>query len=280
MNVYYSRYKLTPLKSANRLSSQAQKAGVHLKIKKRRSANFADYFPHTPLGDMECEEFLDKFKYQDNEYHQKVFHFLLNDDNLSALPNKRFLNHEIWNGLDEIKSNVIKYKLKDESDLSFLKLLEKKVSVRLDANGLFFRETLQKFLKQIPDFSLLEYLEDPMRETDWSNLGLPLARDFIPGSPYNVLIHKPNSRFQPSEERPVIFSSYLGSDLGKWHAYCELKEKSNLQYHHGIITSGYYQEECLKFNGNYQQGFLPDEKSLKALYDELDAREWKLLCSI
>lgn len=280
MNVYYSRYKLIPLKSANRLSSSSEKWGIHLKIKKRRSANFADYFPHIPLGDMECDEFLEKFKYQDHEYHQKVFHFLLNDDRLSALPNKRFFNHEIWDGLNEPHSHVIKYKLKDESDLSFLKLFEKKISVRLDANALFTRKTLQNFLKEVPDFSLLEYLEDPISETDWSNFSLPLARDFIDGTPFSVLIHKPNSRFLKEEGKPVIFSSYMGSDLGKWHAYCELKEKGSFKFHHGIITTGYYQEERLKFDGNFQQGFVPNEKTLKIIYNELDAKEWKLLCSI
>jgi hypothetical protein len=280
MNVYYSFYELTPLKSANRLSSTQTKHGVHLKVIKRRSANFADYFPHMPLGDRHVEEFLEQFKYQDHEYDKKVFHFLLHEDKLSALPNKKFYNHELWDGVSQAFSPVVKHKLNDPQDLRFMSLLKQGIRVRLDANGLFTKIELQKFLKEIPDLKLIDYLEDPMQDLDWDGFTLPFAQDFIPGAPCEYIIHKPNARFYQENEKKIIMSSYLGSDLGKWHAYCELKERGDLNEFHGIATNGFYQEERLKFQGSYKSGFIPEEKSIKNMYNELDGKSWKLLCSI
>ncbi|HXH75154.1 MAG TPA: hypothetical protein VNJ08_09335 [Bacteriovoracaceae bacterium] len=278
MHVYYREYNLSPLRPANRGSPKGVKTGVHLKVKKRFTEHFADYFAHENLGDMPVELFLEKFKYQDHEYEKKIFHFLLDEERIRSRKIKPFKNHQSWQGKEAINSPVIKYKLQDYKDFSFMAALEKKVRVRLDANGLFNKDEIQTFIKQIPKdlLSFIDYLEDPMADLDWKDLSLPLARDFIKGDPYDFLIHKPNSRFLGETDKKVIFSSYMGSDLGLWHAYCELLEKGNLKEAHGIITPGLYQEQ----NFFFDTGHVPAAESIKILYDELSTPGWKLLCSI
>lgn len=273
MNVYFRRYQLTPLRSANRLSSTRVKTGVHLMVKMRFTHHFADYFPHEELGDMPVELFLEKFKYQDHEYEQKIFYFLQQDERLRSQKPKSFQNHQLWDGQSAIESLVVKYKMKGPDDLTFIKVLEKNVRVRLDANGLFDRSSFEHFQNDIPRtlLPLIDYLEDPTQDLDWKGSKIPLAQDFIPGSPYEVLIHKPNSRFLKKTDKKVIFSSYMGSDLGQWHCYCELLEKADLAEFHGILTPGLYQEQRLD---------VMDLKSVKDLYLGLHDGEWKLLCSI
>lgn len=273
MNVFYRPYKLTPLKALNRFSSQGIRSGVHLKVKKRFTEHFADYFPHEILGDRPVELFLEKFKFQENEYSQKVFYFLLNEEKIRSQRPRPYQNHQLWNGQEAITTPVVKYKLRDEKDFTFLKALEKKHRMRLDANGLFGQESIKEFINQIPKELLvhIEYLEDPLIDKDWSNISLPLARDFIDGDPFKVLIHKPNCRFLKKTEKKVVFSSYMGSDLGRWHAYCELLEKGDLSEFHGINTPGLYAEERTN---------LLNEESVLDLYNELSFGEWKLLCSI
>jgi hypothetical protein len=142
---------------------------------------------------------------------------------------------------------------------------------------MFNQDQYTTFIKNIPKeyLHLIDYLEDPLPVENWQDLGVKLAQDFIKGEPAQVLIHKPNARFLPKTDKKVIFSSYLGSSLGVWHSYCELLEQGNLQEIHGIITKGFYQEEF-----NFLPGFVPDQESIKNLYDDLSKSEWKLLCSI
>lgn len=273
MNVFIRPYKLTALRGANRLERSGRKSGVHLRVKKRFTDHFADYFPHEALGDAPVELFLETFKYQESEYARKVFHFLLEDERLRSQKQRPYLNHQFWDGRSAEQAPVIKYKLQDAHDFAFLPLLKKGLRLRLDANGLFDRESFLRFQKEIPKdlLPLIDYLEDPMKEKDWSGGMMTLARDFIDGDPYGVLIHKPNVRFLPKTEKKVIFSSYMGSDLGRWHAYCELLELGDLQEYHGLDTPGTYVEEKLD---------LSRSSTVEDLYKDLHQGEWKLLCSI
>lgn len=278
MKVLYSHYSLTPLKKANRLSSVEPKTGVLLKGVLGDKVLFADYFPHPLLGDRPLEQFLSEFKFQDHNYDRKVFDFLLKDSDLQRLTPKTFFNHQLWSKGDEVKSKVVKVKIQDEEDFSFLPLLEKKIRVRLDANGLFNKESFQKYLKAIPDISSIEYIEDPMKDSEWNGISLPCARDFITGSPYTHIIYKPNCEFYPKEETKIIFSSYLGGNLGRWHSYCELIQKGDLQEVHGIHTEGFYQEEVPLFQGSYETGFIADTQPVKKLYQMVANSNWKQLC--
>lgn len=281
MNVYYSTYKLRPLKKANRLSSLGVKDGVFLKIKMRWTDHFADYFPHQELGDLSVDEFLEKFKFQDQDYEKKIFHFLLDEEKLRSQTLRPFRNHDLWSGQVTI-SPVVKYKIHDEKDYSYLPLLDKGTIVRLDANGLFTSASLKHYFSQLPKKLLpkIDYLEDPMKSKDWEVPQVPYARDFIEGDPYDVLIHKPNSRFLVKSEKRTIFSSYLGSDLGQWHAYCELLVAGNLNEYHGIVTPGLHECQRQLFKGSYHDTFIPSNDVVTAIYQDLHQREWKLLCSI
>jgi hypothetical protein len=278
MHVFYNIYQLTPLKRANRLSSVKPQIGVHLKIRKRFTNHFADYFPHLSLGDGPVELFLEKFKFQENDYQKKILYFLLNEEELRSQKIKNFKNHQLWDGSSEILSSVVKYKLNDPEDMNFYKAIQKGFRVRLDANGLFNPDNLQHFIKKIPHEYLpfIEYLEDPMNEINWPSCSIPFAEDFIHGSPSAVIIHKPNARFFPVTEKKVIFSSYLGSDLGLWHSYLELIQKGDLGLFHGIVTKGFYQEERLRFDSSVA----PIESDVRELYNDLENTQWKLLCSI
>ncbi|HLW56855.1 MAG TPA: hypothetical protein VKY27_05685 [Bacteriovoracaceae bacterium] len=283
MKVYYKIYDLHPKRDFNRLDSQASRRGVHLKIDLRRDKSFADFFSHPSLGDIHLEEFLEKFKYQEDEMSQKTFHFLLNDsrlrfDTLAKLT--PFKNHTLWHSLASQNENVYKYKLQGVDDFSFVKLLEKNKTVRLDANGLFTKDEYSSFLKNIDPrlYPQIEYIEDPFTG-DWNiNSPIKLASDFINNPDHSIKIYKPNREFQSKSLRPQIFSSYMGGQLGQWHCYCELIQTGDLSLYHGVHIENFYESDL--FTALSSELFVPDKMTVKKLYDELMMADWKLLCSI
>lgn len=282
MKVSYSFYELTPLKQANRFSSSEKKSGVLLKADLGRKTLFADYFPHVPLGDRPCEQFLQEFKFQEDEYDQKVFELLLKDEKFQKFESKKIQLHQLWTGSEEIVSPVIKYKIKHKDDYSFFRALETGVRVRLDGNALFTRTEYMKYFSEIPSTMLagIEYVEDPLLETDWDGLMLPSARDFIKGSPHQFYIYKPNGEKNPKTDGKVIYSAYLGGNLGTWHAYSELIDQGDLKNLHGIKSEGFYQEEKQFLKGSYQHGFEAETDLVKKIYHEISGLEWKQLCSM
>lgn len=282
MKVFFSPYTLHPVKRLNRLSSMDPKKGVHLKAVLGDKIMFADYFPHLPLGDRTRDQFLDEFKFQKFEYDQKVFDLLLRDTDLQKFTPKKFFNHQLWTGSEELTGQVVKYKMLHDKDRSFLLPLEKGLRLRLDGNALFQRAEYEQFVKLIPSefHKKIDYIEDPLVEKNWENLELPSARDFIEGSHFDYYIYKPNCEFKPKFDNKLIFSAYLGSDLGNWHTYCELIEFGDLTLTHGIIGTGFYQEENSFFIGSYKDGFSADLDIVHGIYKDLHQREWKLLCSM
>lgn len=282
MKVFYSPYTLTPLKRANRLSSLDRKHGVYLKGVLGDQTTFADYFPHLPLGDRTCDQFLQEFKFQNVEYDKKVFDLLLRDIKFQNLKPKRFLNHQLWTGSEPIESKILKYKMLHAHDRSFMKCLEAGLRVRLDANALFKRTEYMEFIKDIPEQyqARIDYIEDPLGDHDWSKLKIPSAQDFIPGTPFDYYIYKPNCEFKPETEAKIIYSSYLGSDLGRWHTYSEMSEEADLKLTHGIISQGFYQEENYFYKGTFNHGFEINEPVVKRIYRDLSDVGWKTLCSI
>lgn len=282
MKVFYSLYTLTPLKRANRLSSLDKKHGVLLKGVLGNSTTFADYFPHLPLGDRTCDQFLQEFKFQNVEYDKKVFDLLLRDLKFQDLKPKKFFNHQLWTGTESVESKILKYKILNAQDRTFMKCLENGQRLRLDANALFTASEYGEFVKDIPEkyHGQIDYIEDPTAEHDWSKLKLASARDFIQGSPFDYYIYKPNCEFKPKTEAKIIYSTYLGSDLGRWHAYSEMSEEADLNQTHGIVTTGFYQEENHFFRGSFNHGFEIDAPVVKRIYSDLSDVGWKTLCSI
>lgn len=281
MKVYYSPYRLTPLKVSNRLSSLNVQEGVLLKGVLGNKVTFCDYFPHVTLGDKSVDEILQIFKFQENRYEKKCFDFLLRDHELYWTKSRPIKNHKLWN-VGEDLAPTIKYKVKDISDFGFMHALKNKIPTRLDANGLFSRNEFLKFVQEIPQdlLGLIEYIEDPLHESDWSGLPLKTAKDFIEASPYEYVVYKPNAEFKPLTDLPVIFSTYLGHNLGRWHAYCELLREGDLGRIHGIQTEGFYREEVNLFDGNYFTGFSANQKIVQKMYKEISGLNWKSLCSM
>jgi hypothetical protein len=282
MKVFYSPYTLTPLKRANRLSSLDQKKGVLLKGVLGNTITFADYFPHLPLGDRNFDQFLSEFKFQDQEYDQKMFDLLLRDIKFQKLTPKKFFNHQLWTGSEELMAKTVKYKLLHAQDQAFMSVLKNGHRLRLDGNGLFTREDYKGFVKSIPEQYLaqFDYMEDPLSEKDWSGLEIPSAMDFIEGEPYQYYIYKPNCEFKPKTKAKIIYSAYLGGDLGRWHTYCELVENGDLADTHGIIAFDFYQGEKQFLTGSYQTGFTGELAKAHDIYNDLSNLEWKSLCSM
>lgn len=283
MKVYYKIYSLHPKRDFNRLAPQANRHGVHLKVDLRRDKSFADFFSHPALGDIHLEEFLEKFKYQEDEISQKTFRFLLNDaklrfDSLTKLT--PFKNHTLWHPHVSQDANVYKYKLQGTDDFFFVNLLENKKIVRLDANGLFKEDQYSPFLRNIDPklYPQIEYIEDPFTG-DWNiNSPIKIASDFINNPHHSIKIYKPNREFQPKSLKPQIFSSYMGGQLGQWHSYCELVQAGDLSLYHGINIENFYEIDL--FHALSSELFIPDKMRVKRLYDELMVADWKLLCSI
>lgn len=259
-----------------------KKPGVLLKAVLGDTITFADYFPHQPLGDRSCDQFLSEFKFQNDEYDKKVFDLLLRDSKFQNLKPKKFFNHQLWTGSEPLEAKIIKYKLLHPHDRSFMICLERGMRVRLDANALFKRSEYLDFLKEIPEkyHAQIDYMEDPLADKDWSNLKIPSAQDFISGSHFDYYIYKPNCEFRPETEAKIIYSSYLGSDLGRWHTYCELSEDADLSLTHGIIANGFFQEEKSFLTGTYAGGFDIEHSVVKRLYQDVSGAGWKSLCSI
>ncbi len=282
MKITYSTYQLTPRKRANRLSDLRPKSGVFIQGTLARKVLFADYFPHEALGDRSCDEFLDSFKFQTHGYDRRVFALLLKDGELQRSPLTLFRNHQLWTPSEAAEAPILKYKLQGPDDFSFLPLLERGLRLRLDANGCFERQSLSSFVRGLPKeaLTLVDYIEDPTQDQDWSSLPLPSARDFLHGTPHSYYIFKPNREERPATEAKIVVSSYLGSDLGRWHAYGELLAHGDLADTHGIVTENFYDEELPLFRGNYRDGFTPDAATVRRLYRNLENRNWKVLCSM
>lgn len=282
MEIFFSPYKLTPLKRANRMSSLEPKEGIHLRAVINGTEVFADYFPHLPMGDRSCEQFLEEFKDQKDEYDQKLLNLLLSDKLYQKQSPIKFKNHQLWTGTEALEAKIYKYKLLSASDRTFIEILEKGMTLRLDANGMFTQATYSNFISSIPKelIPLIQYIEDPSADLDWKNLIIAGARDFIMGSPCEYYIYKPNCEFKPETSLPIIYSCYLGGNLGSWHTYCELVQSGDLSLTHGIISQGFSQEEKNFFQGNFKDGFVPDLGVVRDIYKDLNLSAWKSLCKI
>lgn len=283
MKVFYKYYDLTPKRTFNRLSGAVKRQGVHLKIDLRRDKSFADFFSHPLLGDIDLEEFLENFKFQEDEISQKTFYFLQNDAKLrfeTLAKLTPFKNHTLWFAGASESFDVYKYKLQGPDDFGFIPLLQKNKTIRLDANGVFSKESYLSFTQQIDQdlLSQIEYLEDPY-VGDW-NIHSPIkfASDFIANKDHAIKIYKPNREFRPKSLKPQIFSSYMGGQLGQWHSYCELIAQGDLSLFHGIHIENFYEEDL--FYSRAPAFFAPEKMIIKKLYDELMSAEWKVLCSI
>ena len=277
MKIYFSRYERTPLQKINRLSATTKKNGVLLRSE---FGCYADYFPHTELGDLGVDEFLETFLLLKRPRDLKILSRLKQQTNLPE--SVAFKNHELL--ITKSRKTTlpyIKYKIKDLHDFDFCQLNFEKV--RLDANGLFINpEEVNHYLRLIPKNiqEKIEYIEDPTPSIDWGLINVATAKDFIEGSGHEYLIYKPDLDFYKNSAKPVIFSSYLGHELGTWQAYEELVQKGNLDLVHGLVSEGVYKEEKMLFDCIDDSYFKPNVIRVHDLFASLHGLDWKYLCTL
>jgi hypothetical protein len=278
MEIYYSPYTLEPVRKANNLSDLKPKQGVFLRTDKE--GEIADYFPHVALGDQPIEIFLKSFPEKDNIYHQSLLRQLQTKP--APLVSACFFNHQLWQEGEEVQSPVIKYKIFNKEDRLPDEILKSHCRIRLDANGIFENNEIFKFLSKldIQQISRIDYIEDPSRTTSWLNIPIPTAKDFIESPHFQTLIYKPNRQFLPMLPVGTIFSGYMGSALGSLHAYRELQKRGDLNKYHGIFTPGIYADGPTLFQGNYLEGFIPDQKEIKIYQEKILDQTWSYLCSV
>jgi len=269
MKVQYRVLKLRPLQTLNRFQENSIDV-FQLKATLKDKILFSEYRPHLSLGDEPFETFIQSFKEQSTAPAQKIFSFLLGFT--PDLKKISFSNHDFNQSLG---SPFLKYKIKHKDDLDFLKIPNKKI--RLDANGLFERKEFDEFVAKIPDVNLIDYIEDPLKSTDWIGLKLKTARDFIPGNPFDIYIYKPLRELFPTTNNPIIFSHYMGSFLGSYLCYADLIERGDLSQTHGIVSNGIFQETNI-FHHLGSGQFELDQKALKTSLNDILQDKWSDLC--
>ena len=276
MKIYFHRFTLNPLKPLNRFSREETREGVFLKSDSANGIGMCEYFPHRELEDPAVDEFLETFSEGRFIVQQKAL-YLLNPYWIRQSASKSFHNHSFSES-----GMVVKYKLKDEKDYSFINQFDKVERYRLDANGLFTDESWKIFYQGLPHEVKvkIEYVEDPLSTVDWSSIKTPCAQDFIKGGPAQLIILKPYRDFYPDTDKTVIFSGNMGHGLSNFQTYLELLDKGNLDLYHGILTPHLYENVPELFVRTRDNQFQPDTKAINDYINHLSSMEWSHLCTI
>lgn len=275
MKIDYSLYHLLPLKQLNNFSSLQQRFGVYLKI---NDVFFLDYHPWEEFGDLSVSDFLLSLKQNGlSEHLHSLLQLEMNKDLI--------VNHPFKN--TSLNQKIVKIKvLQDLSTLAEqLNLLDETKKYRFDFNNKFTLEEILLFWDALSytNKSKIDYFEDPCtNENDcWSKLkhhGIPLACDRNPKSStyYDVEVFKPNAEPFQKNSRPQIFSSYMGGDLGRFHAYLSLMHFGDLNLYHGIDTPNIYnnQLELFKMDAEF---FYINHTAVIQMYQQLKELSWSAL---
>lgn len=280
MKIYFHRFTLHPKRALNAFEGISPKEGVFLKAEGAKGTGFWEYFPHPLLGDDDVDTFLSKFPNLKGDAALKAFSALTSP--LKLKDYGRVNCHQLWLKEDLVQSNVVKYKLEHQQDFDFLKLLQQGVTLRLDANGIFNKQEWDIFEKKIPPhlLPLIEYVEDPCRDLDWSSVSLPTASDFISGTPAKVKIYKPYRETYPKDNSKVIFSCPMGHLLGSYLTYLEVMRQGQDNQVHGLLAPDLYEEVPELFEGSYELGFKPKLNLMRSWLSMISLEKWKVLCSI
>lgn len=301
MGLSYSPYQLTATKSLNSQMNKTVRSGVLLKFSQGKEVGYADYHPWTKLGDIDIPTFLTIIKYHPEHPLTQVMKSFLRDDISwqNHIPQKSFFNHDLCLDFAELtqqkKISVIKMKIGhqiDKEQMAIKKVTKKfpQIRLRLDANhALSLKQTLAFWNMFSPEEkTCIEYLEDPFpyHASSWRELkkyNIPLGldhfaentQDISPDS-YDFLIFKPNIKSYDSfkkNNKDMIFSSSMGHDLGRFHSYCRLLEKGDLNLYHGIHTPHIYEEQQDIFLMK-ENRVTPQIGTIKKFYEELAQRKW------
>lgn len=259
MKLYFHKYYLTPIERLNAKDDGARKVGLYLKIEANKKTYLADYFPHIALGDTPLNE----LKLSD-AYLQNCIELATQVD--QKINYRSFKNH-LLNKF--AKGKVTKLKLKNPSDFDLVsKGIEQASLIRLDANGSFQIEELNNLLKEI-DYKKIEYIEDPSTESNWDDLIIPSASDFIQNPHAEFIIIKPNRKMLFDKG---IISSYMGSDWGRVLCANFLHLYGNFELVHGINTPGIYNEQN---NDLFNEENLLDQQNVELLRESILDADWE-----
>ena len=271
--IEYSLYELQPLSALNAKSSKGKKRGMYLRVKNDSGFGYADYFPHAELGDLSVEDVVSGKR---DIHFEKALWFATNEKELrQRITARSFKNHCLYK--DGKAERVLKVKVFGKQDFTKIrKLLQNDVTVRLDSNGAISVDQWNSFLKELEadELGKIEYIEDP-GAGDWGQLIVPAAKDFTEREGFDYVIHKANARFLENNGK-AIFSSYMGSDLGRYHCWLELMDRGDLELVHGINTPGLYQDQLEIFN--CEDGVCTlNESAVDEIYANLNRRSWTCL---
>lgn len=275
--IEYSLYTLAPLKRLNSQSTDENKQGLYLRLLSDEGAvdGYADYFPHVELGDLSVDEILSGKR---DGYFEKCLWFAKNAKALESAALKGFKNHLLSLPDDgPAAGRVIKMKVNGPEDFEKIKnALKTDASLRLDANACVSLEQWKTFFKGLSDEELdkIEYVEDP-GVGDWRELPVASAKDFMESTYWNFEIYKANARFCDRPEK-AIFSSCMGSDLGRYHCYLELVNRGDLGLVHGIHTPGIYREQLDLFKERDGLFYL-NQEAVEKIFADLKERQWTTL---
>jgi hypothetical protein len=279
MKIYFKKFSLSPKFSLNRLSGTQEREGVFLFGESKSGIRVAEYFPHPEFGDPIVDDFLYQFERSNSAIVSKIKYFLSFD--INELNPSPFRNHQLWRPGDKLWSKTIKYKLQHKNDYIFLSVINEIHKIRLDANGLFSRKEIEDYIRSIPEnvVNIIDYIEDPTFDKNWSNLGISVAQDFILGDFFDTIIHKPCRQFFPQSKKQIIFSANMGHIIGQYHDYRELINLGNLQFTHGLVAPSLYETvpELYKMD-NETFMFQFDYKNFEILLNQIVKSDWNFLC--
>ncbi len=274
MEIEYSIMKLRPKKRLNRLSF-----GEREVLFFRVNRNFyLEYAPWIEFGDISCEQMLNQIRVT-----KELPLFLLKTLKLEESNNidhKKFKNHKFGVG-DQAYSRKIKFNGSFE-DLK-KDLFKSGGTFRIDFNNGSSVQALSSFLKSNSRElnERIEFLEDPFTLNGESekfilDYGIKIAADrnqfFHPLHAFNI--YKPNIEYNDNTFDYSIFSSYMGSDLGRYHCYLHLMSYGNLDLIHGINTPDLFDDQVCLFKDEGECNLSLNTTSIDIIYKKLEKLEW------
>lgn len=289
----YFPYSLTPKRRANRFE-QKQRKGFILRYEQNGFIGHSDYFAWEELGDRSVDEVLKDLNSNTNSIEVKRLidqAILFSKINVKHLLDFEFMNHVLYAN-EKLENKTIKLKvgINPPSEIRTIKeLIQNNNILRIDANCAFELHEMKAFLNQLSSFekSKIEYIEDPvLYSTDeWKELksyGVSLALDnvrdwsLIDNQAFDYLVFKPNVNDfnnQLNFSKKVIFSSYMGHDVGRIYCLEMLRQFGDVALIHGIDTPNIYEEQLSLFNINHDKISL-NEGVFQNLMEELTRIKW------
>lgn len=276
MELEYSIQKLYPLKKLNAFSKKVEREVLFLRYEK---SFYLEYHPWKEFGDKDIEELLSEIKCT-NKLPTFLNQQLEVEKERKNFQLEGFKNHSLN---EDAKVSKLKY-LGDLNDLIIRINKSSSEKIRIDFNNQLNYSQASLFLTKLgKNTHKIDYLEDPYPiDKSWVDLGrkfnISLAQDRNCDETIDTFhILKPNVDEVNKYEKDAIFSSYMGSDLGRIHCYLLLLKYGNLELYHGINTPMLYKDQVDIFFEVGDQYFLPHLQNIEKVYENLASLNWSSL---